>query len=223
MLPGEPDFHFFGPGFLAGARIKGMGTLMDQTPGDATDLIERLRGGDRQALAALFDPLPRPAPAHGRAAHGRAAAGPGSTPRTSSRRRSSTSPATWTPTCADPKLPPLLWLRLHVGRRLTTLHRQHLGTKMRDAGHGDLALPRRRCPRPARRPWPRCSWASTPRPPRRRSAPSGCCGSRRRSTRSTRSTARCWRCGTSSSSAAPRRPRCWGSARRPGRSATSVP
>ena len=35
---------------------------------------------------------------------------------------------------ADPKLPPLLWLRLHVGRRLTTLHRQHLGVKMRDAG-----------------------------------------------------------------------------------------
>ena len=35
---------------------------------------------------------------------------------------------------ADPKLPPLLWLRLHVGRRLTTLHRRHLGTKMRDAG-----------------------------------------------------------------------------------------
>jgi RNA polymerase sigma-70 factor (ECF subfamily) len=35
---------------------------------------------------------------------------------------------------ADPKLPPLLWLRLHVGRRLTTLYRQHLGTQMRDAG-----------------------------------------------------------------------------------------
>lgn len=34
---------------------------------------------------------------------------------------------------ADPKLPPLLWLRLHVGRRLTTLRRQHLGTRMRDA------------------------------------------------------------------------------------------
>jgi RNA polymerase sigma-70 factor, ECF subfamily len=34
---------------------------------------------------------------------------------------------------ADPKLPPLLWLRLHVGRRLATLHRQHLGTRMRDA------------------------------------------------------------------------------------------
>src|SRR6516225_7221056 len=45
---------------------------------------------------------------------------------------------------ADPKLPPLLWLRVHVGRRLTTVHRQHLGTKMRDAGreisiyHGGL-------------------------------------------------------------------------------------
>jgi RNA polymerase sigma-70 factor (ECF subfamily) len=31
----------------------------------------------------------------------------------------------------DPKLTPLLWLRLHVGRRLTTLHRHHLGTRMR--------------------------------------------------------------------------------------------
>jgi RNA polymerase sigma-70 factor, ECF subfamily len=32
------------------------------------------------------------------------------------------------------KLSPLLWLRLHVGRRLTALHRQHLGAHMRDAG-----------------------------------------------------------------------------------------
>jgi RNA polymerase sigma-70 factor (ECF subfamily) len=35
---------------------------------------------------------------------------------------------------ADPKLPPWLWLRLHVGRRLTDLHRRHLGARMRDAG-----------------------------------------------------------------------------------------
>jgi RNA polymerase sigma-70 factor (ECF subfamily) len=34
---------------------------------------------------------------------------------------------------AEAKLPPMLWMRLHVGRRLTTLHRQHLGTLMRDA------------------------------------------------------------------------------------------
>jgi RNA polymerase sigma-70 factor, ECF subfamily len=35
---------------------------------------------------------------------------------------------------ANPSLPVLLWMRLHVGRRMTTLHRQHLGTQMRDAG-----------------------------------------------------------------------------------------
>lgn len=34
----------------------------------------------------------------------------------------------------DPKLPLFLWLRLVVGERLTTLHRHHLGTHMRDAG-----------------------------------------------------------------------------------------
>jgi hypothetical protein len=32
-----------------------MGTSAGQTPGDLTDPIERLRGGDRRALAALFD------------------------------------------------------------------------------------------------------------------------------------------------------------------------
>jgi RNA polymerase sigma-70 factor (ECF subfamily) len=34
----------------------------------------------------------------------------------------------------DPKYPLFLWLRLLVGERLTKLHRQHLGTQMRDAG-----------------------------------------------------------------------------------------
>jgi RNA polymerase sigma-70 factor (ECF subfamily) len=33
----------------------------------------------------------------------------------------------------DPRLPLFLWLRLVVGERLTTLHRQHLGAQMRDA------------------------------------------------------------------------------------------
>ncbi len=32
----------------------------------------------------------------------------------------------------DPKLPPFLWLRLIVSERLTIYHRRHLGTKMRD-------------------------------------------------------------------------------------------
>jgi RNA polymerase sigma-70 factor (ECF subfamily) len=34
----------------------------------------------------------------------------------------------------NPRLPFFLWLRLVVGERLTTLHRHHLGTHMRDAG-----------------------------------------------------------------------------------------
>jgi RNA polymerase sigma-70 factor (ECF subfamily) len=46
---------------------------------------------------------------------------------------------------ADARLSPLLWLRLHVGRRLTTLHRQHLGTHMRDAGR-EISLYRNALP-----------------------------------------------------------------------------
>jgi RNA polymerase sigma-70 factor (ECF subfamily) len=44
----------------------------------------------------------------------------------------------------DPSMPFFLWLRLLTGQRLIDLHRQHLGTKMRDAGlevslhHGDF-------------------------------------------------------------------------------------
>jgi RNA polymerase sigma-70 factor (ECF subfamily) len=35
---------------------------------------------------------------------------------------------------ANPTLPPFLWLRFLIGQRLQVLHRQHLGTRMRDAG-----------------------------------------------------------------------------------------
>jgi RNA polymerase sigma-70 factor, ECF subfamily len=110
-----------------------MGTHMDKTPGDATDPIDRLRGGDRAALAALFDQyrdrLRRMVEL-----------------RIDARVRARLDASDVLQEAfldvahdldaylADPKLPPLLWLRLHVGRRLTTLHRQHLGTKMRDAG-----------------------------------------------------------------------------------------
>ena len=107
---------------------------MDQTPNEATHLIERLRAGDRQALGELFDRYRDRLRRMVELPHGPAAAGPprrlGRPPGGVPRRW----PATSTPTCADPKLPPLLWMRLHVGRRLTTLHRQHLGTRMRDAG-----------------------------------------------------------------------------------------
>jgi RNA polymerase sigma-70 factor, ECF subfamily len=110
-----------------------MGTLMDQSPGDANDPLQRLRGGDRQALAALFDEhrdrLRRMVELR-------------LDPRLRARLDASDVvqdafldvARDLDAYLADPKLPPLLWLRLHVGRRLTTLHRQHLGTKMRDAG-----------------------------------------------------------------------------------------
>src|SRR5262245_57368971 len=45
----------------------------------------------------------------------------------------------------NPKLPLFLWLRLVVGERLTTLHRQHLGTRMRDAGR-EISLYREALP-----------------------------------------------------------------------------
>jgi RNA polymerase sigma-70 factor, ECF subfamily len=106
---------------------------MDNTPGDSSDSIDRLRSGDHQALAALFDEhrdrLRRMVQL-----------------RIDPRLRARLDPSDVLQEAfldvskdvdaylADPKLPPLLWFRVHVGRRLTTLHRQHLGTKMRDAG-----------------------------------------------------------------------------------------
>lgn len=42
---------------------------------------------------------------------------------------------------SDPNVPIFLWLRTIVGRKLMALHRQHLGTEMRDAGRE--ALPHR--------------------------------------------------------------------------------
>src|SRR6266446_681681 len=107
-----------------------MGTLMDQTPGDPNDPIATLRGGDRQALAMLFDQhrdrLRRMVELR-------------LDPRLRGRLDASdvvqeaflNVASDLDAYLADPKLPPLLWLRLHVGRRLTMLHRQHLGTRMR--------------------------------------------------------------------------------------------
>jgi RNA polymerase sigma-70 factor, ECF subfamily len=107
-----------------------MGTFTDRTP---RDLIERLRGGDRQALATLFDQyrdrLRRMVELR-------------LDPRLRARLDASDVVQEAFLDVArdldayltDPKLPPLLWMRLHVGRRLTTLHCQHLGTRIRDAG-----------------------------------------------------------------------------------------
>jgi RNA polymerase sigma-70 factor (ECF subfamily) len=119
--------------FPSGARIKGMGTIEDNTPVDPADPIEALRRGDRVALATVFD---RYRDRLRRMVELRL------DPRLRARLDASDVvqdafldvAGDLDAYVADPKLPPLLWLRLHVGRRLTTLHRQHLGTAMRDAG-----------------------------------------------------------------------------------------
>jgi RNA polymerase sigma-70 factor (ECF subfamily) len=106
---------------------------MDQTPGDPTDPIEKLCGGDRQALAALFEQHRQQL---------RRMVELRLDPRLRARLDASDVvqeafldvARDLGAYLADPKLPPLLWMRLHVGRRLTRLHRQHLGTRMRDAG-----------------------------------------------------------------------------------------
>jgi RNA polymerase sigma-70 factor, ECF subfamily len=110
-----------------------MGSDEDKTPGNPTDPIASLRGGGRHALATLFDQyrdrLRRMVDLR-------------LDPRLRARLDASDVvqeafldvARDLDAYLADPKLSPLLWLRLHVGRRLTILHRQHLGTRMRDAG-----------------------------------------------------------------------------------------
>jgi len=110
-----------------------MGTSPGNTPGEESNALAKLRGGDNRALATLFDEhrdrLRRMVELR-------------LDPRLRGRLDASDvvqeaflDVARDLPAyLANPSLPPLLWLRLHVGRRMTTLHRQHLGTRMRDAG-----------------------------------------------------------------------------------------
>jgi RNA polymerase sigma-70 factor (ECF subfamily) len=106
---------------------------MDQTPNEVTHLIDRLRAGDRQALAELF---------HGYRERLRRMVELRMDPRLRTRLDASDVlqeayldlAGDLESYRANPKLPPLLWMRLHVGRRLTMLHRRHLGTRQRDAG-----------------------------------------------------------------------------------------
>jgi RNA polymerase sigma-70 factor (ECF subfamily) len=106
---------------------------MDQTPNEVTYLIDRLRAGDRHALAELF---------HGYRERLRRMV----ELRMDTRLRSRLDASDVLQEAyldlagdlesyrADPKLQPLLWMRLHVGRRLGMLHRRHLGAQLRDAG-----------------------------------------------------------------------------------------
>src|SRR4051812_6785915 len=111
----------------------GMMAEMGPNPDETSSIVERLRGGDRSALGRLFelyrDRLHRMVDL-----------------RMDSRLRARLDAsdvlqeaymeiaADLDSFLADGRLTPLLWMRLHVGRRLITLHRQHLGVKMRDAG-----------------------------------------------------------------------------------------
>src|ERR1700722_17794931 len=109
-----------------------MGILMDNNSAETTRLLEQARAGDEQALNELF------------ALH-----------RTRLRRMvelrldrrlqarldaSDVIQEAYVDVVsrlggylADPRYPLFLWLRLVVGERLLKLHRQHLGTQMRDA------------------------------------------------------------------------------------------
>ena len=110
-----------------------MGTLMDHSPSETALLLQRLRAGGHGTLAELFgryrDRLRRRVEL-----------------RLDTRLKARLDPSDVLQEAyldvahdldsylRDPKLTPFLWLRLHVGRRLTTLHRHHLGTRMRSAG-----------------------------------------------------------------------------------------
>ncbi len=151
---------------------------MDKTPRDSTDPIDRLRGGDRAALAALFDEhrdrLRRMVDL-----------------RLDARLRARLDASDVLQDAyldvahdldaylADPKLPPLLWLRLHVGRRLATLHRKHLGTKMRDAGL-EISLYQGALPEASSAALASMLLGRHTSPTQAALHPSGCCGSRRR-------------------------------------------
>jgi RNA polymerase sigma-70 factor, ECF subfamily len=110
-----------------------MGKMMNDPASDTIQLLERLRAGDRGALADLFqrhrDRLRRMVELRMDARlYGRIDASDvlqdgfiDLAQRVESYLR-------------DPRLPVFLWLRLVVSDRLALVHRHHLGTRMRDAG-----------------------------------------------------------------------------------------
>jgi len=110
-----------------------MGTIMPNDPSDPVHLLERLRGGDREALADLFqhyrDRLRRMVELRlDTRLQGRVDA-------------SDVLQDAFLDVAArldgylrGPELPAFLWLRLVVSERLLICHRRHLGAKMRDAG-----------------------------------------------------------------------------------------
>jgi RNA polymerase sigma-70 factor (ECF subfamily) len=110
-----------------------MGNLMENNSADTADLLERARAGDADALNTIFTRhrerlrrmvdirLDRRLQARVDASDVIQEAYLEVAQRLDEYLR-------------QPKLPLFLWLRLVVGQRLMKLHRQHLGTQLRDVG-----------------------------------------------------------------------------------------
>ena len=110
-----------------------MGKIMKDPPSETVRLLERLRAGDRRALAELFerhrDRLRRMVELR------MDAAAPGRIDASDVLQDGFLDLAKRLESyLSDPKLPVFLWLRLVVSDRLAMYHRRHLGTGMRDAG-----------------------------------------------------------------------------------------
>ena len=107
---------------------------MKDPPSDTVSLIERLRAGDRSALAELF-------------ARHRARLRRMVELRLDARLQGRVNASDLLlhgfqdlekrvdGYLADPRLPAFLWMRLVVSDRLTLCHREHLGSRMRDVAH----------------------------------------------------------------------------------------
>ena len=133
-----------------------MGNVMNDPPSETVRLLERLRAGDRQALAELFqrhrDRLRRMVEL-----------------RIDARLQGRIDASDVLQDgfldlanrvegyLSDPRLPVFLWLRLVVSDRLAMVHRDHLGTRMRDAGQ-EVSLYRDPLPQASSAGWPRCCW-----------------------------------------------------------------
>jgi RNA polymerase sigma-70 factor (ECF subfamily) len=121
-----------------------MATLGGDSPGNDSDLLRRVRAGDRAALGELFDRqrdrLRRMVEVRlDWRLHGRIDASDIIQDAYVEAARELDE------YLRDPKLPLFLWLRLVVGERLAVLHRRHLGAQMRDAGR-EVSLYRRPLP-----------------------------------------------------------------------------
>ena len=110
-----------------------MGPIMADESGELQDQLRRLAAGDQRALAELFaryrDRLRRMVRLRlDRRLQGRVDASDILQEAYLDVARRAADYA------ANPTMPPFLWLRLLTGQRLLMVHRQHLGTKMRDVG-----------------------------------------------------------------------------------------